>query len=169
MAYVAPSTVTTLQTYTSAAHNIIVNDIIDHETRLLVTDSFSSAWTAWTPATRSGITIGNAIETGRYVKVGRFCAINYLLQLGSTTAITGDLTIQLPFASTRQHSASAMLTDAGTLDYLGTALIISSNLIVRAVNASGTYASQSGLSATVPFTWTTNDTICVTATYETSS
>lgn len=28
MPYVAPSTVTTLQTYTSAAHNIIVNDII---------------------------------------------------------------------------------------------------------------------------------------------
>jgi hypothetical protein len=35
MAYVAPSTVTTLQTYTSAAHNIIVNDIIDHETRIV--------------------------------------------------------------------------------------------------------------------------------------
>ena len=35
MPYVAPSTVTTLQTYTSAAHNIIVNDIIDHETRIL--------------------------------------------------------------------------------------------------------------------------------------
>ena len=34
MPYVAPSTVTTLQTYTSAAHNIIVNDIIDHEARL---------------------------------------------------------------------------------------------------------------------------------------
>jgi hypothetical protein len=34
MPYVAPSTVTTLQTYTSAAHNVIVNDIIDHETRI---------------------------------------------------------------------------------------------------------------------------------------
>jgi hypothetical protein len=29
MTYVAPSTVTTLQTYTSAAHNVIVNDIIN--------------------------------------------------------------------------------------------------------------------------------------------
>ena len=28
MTYVAPSTVTTLQTYTSAAHNVIVNDVI---------------------------------------------------------------------------------------------------------------------------------------------
>ena len=35
MTYVAPSTVTTLQTYTSAAHNIIVNDVIDHESRIL--------------------------------------------------------------------------------------------------------------------------------------
>jgi hypothetical protein len=34
MTYVAPSTVTTLQTYTSAAHNVIVGDIIDHETRI---------------------------------------------------------------------------------------------------------------------------------------
>jgi hypothetical protein len=42
MAYVAPSTVTTLQTYTSAAHNVIVNDIIDHETRL---NSYSGVYT----------------------------------------------------------------------------------------------------------------------------
>jgi hypothetical protein len=42
MAYVAPSTVTTLQTYTSAAHNIIVNDIIDHETRI---NSYSGVYT----------------------------------------------------------------------------------------------------------------------------
>jgi len=42
MAYVAPSTVTTLQTYTSAAHNIIVNDIIDHEARL---NSYAGVYT----------------------------------------------------------------------------------------------------------------------------
>lgn len=34
MPYVAPSTVSTLQTYGSAAHNIIVNDVIDHESRI---------------------------------------------------------------------------------------------------------------------------------------
>jgi hypothetical protein len=42
MPYVAPSTVTTLQTYTSAAHNIIVNDIIDHETRI---NSYAGVYT----------------------------------------------------------------------------------------------------------------------------
>ena len=42
MTYVAPSTVTTLQTYTSAAHNVIVGDIIDHETRL---NSYSGVYT----------------------------------------------------------------------------------------------------------------------------
>lgn len=35
MPYVAPSTVAAGQTYTSAAHNVIVNDLIDHESRLL--------------------------------------------------------------------------------------------------------------------------------------
>lgn len=35
MPYVAPSTVTTLQTYTSSAHNVIVGDIVDHESRIV--------------------------------------------------------------------------------------------------------------------------------------
>ena len=35
MPYTAPSTVSAGQTYASAAHNVIVNDIIDHESRLL--------------------------------------------------------------------------------------------------------------------------------------
>lgn len=35
MPYAAPSTVSAGQTYASAAHNVIVNDIIDHESRLL--------------------------------------------------------------------------------------------------------------------------------------
>lgn len=34
MAYVAPSTVVAGQTYSAAAHNVIVNDVIDHETRI---------------------------------------------------------------------------------------------------------------------------------------
>ena len=34
MPYVAPSTVVAGQTYSAANHNIIVNDIIDHEDRL---------------------------------------------------------------------------------------------------------------------------------------
>lgn len=34
MPYVAPSTVVAGQTYSAANHNIIVNDIIDHETRV---------------------------------------------------------------------------------------------------------------------------------------
>lgn len=39
MPYTAPSTVAAGQTYTSAAHNVIVNDIIDHESRLLTTQN----------------------------------------------------------------------------------------------------------------------------------
>jgi len=35
MTYVAPSTVVAGQTYGAAAHNVIVNDVIDHETRIL--------------------------------------------------------------------------------------------------------------------------------------
>ena len=34
MAYVAPSTVSSGNGYTAVAHNIIVNDVIDHETRI---------------------------------------------------------------------------------------------------------------------------------------
>jgi hypothetical protein len=34
MPYVAPSTVVAGQTYSAAAHNVIVNDVIDHEARI---------------------------------------------------------------------------------------------------------------------------------------
>jgi hypothetical protein len=35
MPYVAPSTVVAGQTYSAAAHNVIVNDVIDHESRIV--------------------------------------------------------------------------------------------------------------------------------------
>lgn len=36
MPYVAPSTVAPGQTYSATAHNVIVEDIIDHEARIVV-------------------------------------------------------------------------------------------------------------------------------------
>jgi len=39
MTYVAPSTVVAGQTYSASAHNVIVNDVIDHESRIVTAES----------------------------------------------------------------------------------------------------------------------------------
>jgi hypothetical protein len=83
MTYVAPSTVTTLQTYTSAAHNVIVNDVIDHETRLnslprgyvtaVLLTSFSTTSTSYVDVT--GLTVTFTAEADRRYLVSLYSAM----------------------------------------------------------------------------------------------
>lgn len=164
MAYVAPSTVTTLQTYTSAAHNIIVNDIIDHETRILAVET---AWTTWSP-TYSGVTVGNGTTEAYYRKYGKTVTVAYGFTLGSTSAITGDIQISLPSSSASapgEQALNVFFNDFAVSSYPGVAIINASTMYVRAINASGTYAALATASSTIPFTWGTGDQIRVTGTY----
>jgi hypothetical protein len=74
MAYVAPSTVTTLQTYTSAAHNIIVNDIIDHESRMGAYIAATTLATTFTTTSTSvvdvtGFSVTFTAVAGRQYKI----------------------------------------------------------------------------------------------------
>ena len=98
MAYVAPSTVTTLQTYTSAAHNIIVNDIIDHETRIGTAGLTWISTTTITGSNASPQTITNCFsatyDNYRLVFKGLTCttASNALLVRLGTNVSTANYT-----------------------------------------------------------------------------
>ena len=164
MTYVAPSTVTTLQTYTSAAHNVIVGDIIDHETRIA---NGEAAWTTWTPSL-TGITTGNGTVTAKYLQIGKMVQFRFKFLLGSTSAISASPIITLPVTqATGSHlTAPVIFEDTGSAINLGVSQILSNNIYLYAVNSSTTYAQFAFVSATVPFTWATNDSIIVNGTYE---
>jgi hypothetical protein len=78
--------------------------------------------------------------------------------------------VDLPLARATNNfpTTTILLQDTGTSNFSGIADYSGDTLFIFAISASGTYANQANTSATVPFTWTTNDNIFISGTYETS-
>lgn len=137
------------------------------ETKLKTNQAIQAdAWTTFTP-TLGGITIGNGTLTARYIQIGKTVFFNIRFLLGSTSAITGGISFTLPVTSNLNSTGySGYFQDSGTALYATLSYAIGSTLYMSAVLTNGTYGSQTITSNTVPFTWTTNDEIFVSGTYE---
>ena len=166
MTYVAPSTVTTLQTYTSAAHNVIVGDIIDHETRLVDLAPITAAWTSYTPTIGNGWTLGNGTITASYLKVGKLVAVRLKFTVGNGTKAAAIPTFTLPVnAVTGAYFACDVdLTDFGTDNTLGKAYIYTPAFGQGVFGIAYPLVDVSVLkfravTSTAPFTWVANDSI----------
>ena len=122
----------------------------------------------------ANITVGNAVVTGKYTKIGNLVNVYGAIKFGSTTtgpsstisSITG-----LPFIA--QHGASdepltvlIHFRDNLNYDIQGFAALNHSastiNLPQRTVTSSYQYVNL-----TTPFSWTTSDVLAFTATYRT--
>jgi hypothetical protein len=130
----------------------------------------SYTWTAYTPS-NSNITIGNGTEVAEYLAVGDLIFVRYLLTFGTTTSITGNVNLGLPF------NASATISDADIgygydgramlFDLSATKPILGSPYIVTASTyritpdiETASYVNGGGVvQATTPFTWATGDNI----------
>lgn len=127
---------------------------------------------AYTP-TFSNLTLGNGSINAFYERIGSYIVFNFHLSFGSTTSVTGLIGIGLPFTSAAGTSSrsniNVTLGDTGTNSFQGWGFIAESSTTVNlyALNVAGTYSSWAAAptSATVPFTWTTNDEIYGTGIY----
>jgi hypothetical protein len=132
---------------------------------------WGGAWTAFTPS-YAGVTIGNGTNTGYYAKVGKTVYVYVEFLLGSTSAITGFITATHPLTAQINYPFTplgrVLFRDAGTALYYGDVIGSSNNTTVEIFPnlTSGTYASYTSASATVPFTWTTNDYFSFSYTYQ---
>lgn len=129
-------------------------------------------WIDWSP-TYQDLTVGNGTVVARYIQIGKFVAAVFELTWGSTTSIDATSPdVSLPvtstndFAITRVVLGNALLVAAGTFHggvvrQTGTGL-----MTFQALNASGTYATWANISATIPATWTTADTLFGSVVYE---
>ena len=124
-------------------------------------------WTSYTP-TFGGLTLGNGTLNARYATLGKTVFLNIWLQLGSTSAITGDLYFNLPLGASKFSAGAVWLEDVSVGVYTGTGLINYTSVYARAMATNGTYGTTSNLAAGVPFTWTTNDMVIISTTYEAS-
>jgi hypothetical protein len=126
-------------------------------------DVTADAWTAFTLTDGGSVnlTIGNGTQDNAWIRLGpTTAAFRIHFVLGSTSAIGGVLTMgPLPFTVVQDQVAAAMLTDASSVDYTGTGLLRTTQILRIRVNG-GDVATGT------PFTWTTSDVIDITGVCE---
>jgi hypothetical protein len=158
-----------------ANYNNVNNAIRDLNNKKIKNSDFSTtpgepggAWKSFTPSW-TNITVGNStINEGYYTQIGKTVIFYVRFALGSTSAVTGSVTLSLPVAkaSTLNNATPiglVRMNDVGTAIYTGQ---ITAAGTVTGVGASGTYATEAFLAATVPFTWATNDVLYIQGTYQ---
>lgn len=136
----------------------------------------SGAWISYTP-TFTNFTIGNATVTARYIQLGKIVHARGSLTYGSTSAMGTSPTMSLPITSisTGYPTSGSANETIGQGSYqrvgVGTYLVAYTWLSTTSVNvlvwnAGGTYLVLTGITASVPGTWATGDTLTWDMTYE---
>lgn len=120
--------------------------------------------------TFTNLTLGNGTAQGRYTKIGNTVHVEVYVLWGSTTSASGAWYVtNLPFVSDATHRAygSSNILDAGTQNYYGGTAVTesASNLFFLALNTSGTYLTQTNVTATVPMTWVATDAVRASVQY----
>ena len=131
---------------------------------------YAGAYTTFTPS-YTNLTVGNGTNTGRYLQIGNFVHAQYSFTFGSTSAVTDLIFPNFPINANTSNNSSIIgfsrFADPGVASYTGTAVQSSAtNFILFAQGAGGTYVSDASTSATVPFTFATNDQIFISIYYE---
>ena len=129
--------------------------------------------TSWTPNFLTGVTVGNGTVSGFYQRVNDFVIVQGSFVLGSTSAITGDVRVDVPINAIDtfelSNSIVAQFRDASAANYWrGCGFPFSGGQVrIRALlrDTSANYVYARALSSTTPLNWTTDDRIEWTATY----
>ena len=140
-----------------------------------------SNWRVWEApiatyaATVSNFTVGNGSVVGRRSVAGGKVSIDILITLGSTSAVTGDMSVSVPFTrDTSIHPngnavGRGVMRDASASLSVGCdGVCITNNIAMRANTVTGSNVSIVATTSTVPFTWATSDYISFYAEYWTS-
>ena len=125
-------------------------------------------WQTWSPS-YDNITVGNGTAVARYQQIGKTVNVRYQLTFGSTTTIAylPGLSLPVTAAATAYNQTNLHLSDSGANGYFGSAYFSNTTYVYFFVSqANSTYSFMQGVSATIPFTWTTSDAIYLTMTYE---
>ena len=131
---------------------------------------WAGTYTTFTP-TYFNLTVGNATNTGRYLRIGNLVHVEQQLVFGSTTSVAGNIFGDFPINANTTNNENILGTanfiDTGTSSYTGTITQnATSNYRIEASNTANPYLQPTSTSATVPFTWTTNDKIILNYIYE---
>ena len=80
---------------TAAAWNVVVGDIVDHETYI---GGARSAWTSWTPTVTQGASMSLSANTSKYLKIGSVAFVRCAITFSSTGTSSNNIVLTLPAA-----------------------------------------------------------------------
>lgn len=123
-----------------------------------------TAYSTWVP-TFTGYTQGNGSVGARYHKVGKRVHAYLAIALNSTSAVTGQWTISLPFAMNASMNSQGMPMGVGVAFIATTFYPL---MITPASNSTVLMRSQAGVpvAPTIPATWASGSTLGLSITYE---
>jgi hypothetical protein len=126
----------------------------------------SPTWTTYTP-TNVGITVGNGTQIARFSEIGKIVCVSYKFTLGSTSSVTGSVSVGLPSTNNSVASCSVLISDTGTGRFacMGRADTSAGNVLIRPVKTDATYGGWSDTLGGM-FTWASTDFIEFSITYE---
>lgn len=128
------------------------------------------SWQSWS-ITWTNLTEGNGTETASYIQIGKTVFARFLFTFGSTSAISGSVSLSLPVTSATYDAlapvGSSQFFDASGANNFGPVFLSdASTANIKVWNAAGTYLAQTNISSTVPFTWATSDKLIGQFVYE---
>lgn len=155
----------------------ILNHLVDVWDYL---DSFigggNAAWVAYTP-TFTGLSVGNGTITAKSIKIGRFVRVRVHLIFGSTSTMTGPVTISLPNTAVA-YPGTAGTTNVGRCRsfenggnaYEGPVLMTSTTTVrVGVFDSSVNRLVSLDLGTNEPFTWGNLDELTADFSYESAA
>lgn len=123
----------------------------------------------YTP-TLTNITLGNGNVSGKYVRVNKFIFGQIKLNFGSTTVMGSTPQFSLPVTGATvvgEIPCQVYCLDSGVAFYFAGGIIGTTTITPITMQSAGTYlTNSSNFTATVPFTWNTNDYISISFCYE---
>jgi hypothetical protein len=132
-------------------------------------NGIGEAATSFTP-TFSGYTRGNGTSVAYYTRVNKLVYIYVKETLGSTSSVTGTISMTLPVTAARLQSVpfpQCVIEDPGNNLYVGTLYPTSTTAAKIQVNvANSTYVFTNDTNSTTPMTWATNDNFAFGFVYE---
>jgi hypothetical protein len=122
---------------------------------------WQGAWTSYTP-TFTNLTVGNGTLDCEYFQVGKLVFVRISFVMGTTSSMGSGPYFTLPVTSKnveQGYLGNIYVEDSGVAGYTGVVVFRGSSTALLGIpNVSGTYmGGHASFSATIPFTWGTND------------
>ncbi len=139
----------------------------------LDTTTRGNAWTSWTPSWTS-LTIGNALVSAKYWKVGKLVVAKADVVWGTTTSASSTFLMSLPVTAAAVGTGTSNLAPCGTAFFWDASgsngwLVVptfDSTTNVRFRQQNGTTATGLNVGSTSPVTWATSDEYHILLAYE---